>query len=498
MQAITAGLTAILKDKFQAGASGFRGRVEVDVLTPGTMSTRYYGCPFVFGDTAPGGNGANSYWVGNTPYEQRDNVFLLGSVAWSGGREAFTSDADLPYLTSGFLDSVSGLRGDGTLTISTVEIVDGDPVTVTPAASSADTIIWWGTWEHFAQSMTLTVDGALIGTFYPENELGVVWNATGSGGAAELEYLVDYHADADMNADASGADEIRFNLGQLVTGTVWAMAITTADVYGGPRYKQVQAFNYEHPESTWQPMDPLASGTTAPKRISIDKSLRMTADQATVEFANEDLPLGWGPDSVFVTNSRCRIYQWYGDDTDNEVLTFTGLIDAVTDNRDVATTSITCRDMMALLLDQTFGATAPQGADEDGAVRTAANGVYLSMEISDIVEDILDRAGWPTADRDITATSYVLDEYIITDGTSWAEAIIGESVLTGLTGYDAWADELGVFHFAPSLLEDSLTDPGTPASSAHASNPTSPVRTDSPMIASAYDVPSGMMYSSST
>ncbi|HUT77326.1 MAG TPA: hypothetical protein VM285_06555, partial [Polyangia bacterium] len=229
MQAITAGLTAILKDKFQAGASGFRGRVEVDVLTPGTLFSRYYGCPFVFGDTAPGGNGANSYWVGNTPYEQRDNVFLLGSVAWSGGREAFTSDADLPYLTSGFLDSVSGLRGNGTLTISTVEIVDGDPVTVTPAASSADTIIWWGTWEHFAQSMTLTVDGALIGTFYPENELGVVWNATGSGGAAELEYLVDYHADADMNADASGADEIRFNLGQLVTGTVWAMAITTAD-----------------------------------------------------------------------------------------------------------------------------------------------------------------------------------------------------------------------------------------------------------------------------
>jgi hypothetical protein len=204
-----------------------------------------------------------------------------------------------------------------------------------------------------------------------------------------------------------------------------------------------------------------ATSEYQPKRISVDKSLRMTADQATVEFANEDLPLGWGPSSLFPTNSRMRIYQWFGDDA-NEVCTFTGLIDAVADSRDVLTTSITCRDMMALLLDQTFGATAPQTAGEAGAVRTAANGVYLNMEVSAIVTDILDRAGWPTAARVVSATSYVLDEYVISDGTSWAEAIIGETALTGLVGYDAWADELGIFHFESTLTANPLTEPGVP------------------------------------
>ena len=198
------------------------------------------------------------------------------------------------------------------------------------------------------------------------------------------------------------------------------------------------------------------------KRISIDKSLRMTADQASLEFDNAELALGWGPTSVFETNSRVRVYQWFGDAA-NEVCTFTGVIDSLSASRDPLALEITCRDMMAILLDQTFGATGPQAADETGEVRTEANGVYLAREVSYIVADILDRAGWPTADRAITATSYVLDEYVIPDGTSWAEAIVGEAVLAGLVGYDAWADELGVFHFAPTYTAGALTEPGVPA-----------------------------------
>lgn len=198
------------------------------------------------------------------------------------------------------------------------------------------------------------------------------------------------------------------------------------------------------------------------RQISIDKSLRMPADGAEVESPNEGLPLGWGTDSVLLTNARCRIYQWYGS-APNEVRTFTGVIDRIHDSRDAPTLVLSCRDMMAIAIDQTFGATAPQGAGETGAVRTKANGVYLSMEVSDIVADLLDRAGWPTADRAITPTSYVLDEYIIADGTSWADAIIGDAVLTGLVGYSAWADELGVFHFAPTLTAGAFTAPGAPA-----------------------------------
>jgi hypothetical protein len=208
--------------------------------------TRYFGCPYVFGDTAPGSNGANSYWVSNTPYPQRDNAFLLGSVAWDGDREAFTDDTDLPRLTDGFTGKSgstsgdSGLRGDGTLTISTVDIVDGSPVTTTPAAKTADTIIFWGTWENFAQSLMLTVDGDNKGTFSPVDELGVAWSNTGSGLAPELDYLREYFGDERL--DAGECREIRFDLGESFSGTVWQLTITTAGIYGGPRYVEVQAF----------------------------------------------------------------------------------------------------------------------------------------------------------------------------------------------------------------------------------------------------------------
>ena len=199
-----------------------------------------------------------------------------------------------------------------------------------------------------------------------------------------------------------------------------------------------------------------------PASLSADKSLRLVADQLSATFANDQLPLGWGPSSDVLTGARVRAYQWFGDPS-NEILAFTGLVDSITWARDTPMATIVARDMMALLLDQTFGATAPQAADEAGAVRTAANGVYLSLEISAIVADILDRADWPSADRAITPTSYVLDEYMIPDGTSWADAIIGPDRLSGLVGYDAWADEAGVFHFAPTLTAGALTEPGEPA-----------------------------------
>lgn len=195
--------------------------------------------------------------------------------------------------------------------------------------------------------------------------------------------------------------------------------------------------------------------------ISIDKSLRMQADQATVDLVNEGLPLGWGTGGIARTNSLISIFQWYGDSA-NAVQTFTGVIDKVLSRRDVLATSFTCRDRMALLIDPKFSTSAPQKVGEPDAVRNPANGVYLSMEVSDIVADIADRAGWPTADRAITPTSYVLDEYVVPDGSSWAEAIIGQDKLTGVTGYDLWADELGVLHFAPTAATDIATAPPDP------------------------------------
>lgn len=196
-----------------------------------------------------------------------------------------------------------------------------------------------------------------------------------------------------------------------------------------------------------------------PRRVSIDKSLRLVADTAEVEFENEELDLGWGEDNGEVkTNQRVAIDQWYGDES-NAIRTFTGIIDRVSNHRDVLTQTWTMRDMMGILVDETFSASGPQGADEEGAIRTEDNGVYLNREIDYIVSDLLDRVGWPEDDRAITPTSYVLDEFIVSDGASYADTIIGDTQLTGLVGYSAWADELGVFHFAPTLVSQNLTNP---------------------------------------
>lgn len=191
------------------------------------------------------------------------------------------------------------------------------------------------------------------------------------------------------------------------------------------------------------------------KSASIDKSRRLTAAQAEIEIAiADDVGVVLEPAGNLKTNARMRIYQWYGDPA-NEVLVFTGSIDEIREGRDERHLRIVARDMMKRLIVQTITLTAPQGADEDGAVRTTANYVYLDMDVDAILDDLLDKAGVPSDERDITPTGYGLDEFLGSDGASFAETIIGDDRLTGLTGYDMWADELGVIHFGPALINRS-------------------------------------------
>jgi hypothetical protein len=197
------------------------------------------------------------------------------------------------------------------------------------------------------------------------------------------------------------------------------------------------------------------------KSLIVDKSLRNQADQMIGALANEALDLGWGATNAFPTNTRVKAFQWYGDPA-NEVQTFDGLLDNPIDHRDVITMTLNCRDRFALLIDQTFSASDPQAAGETGAVRTEDNGVYLNREVSYIVNDILDRVGWPTADRNIADTSLVLSEFIIGDGSTYADAITAENQLTTLTGYSAWSDELGVFQFQPTPSSDIVEVPNDP------------------------------------
>lgn len=203
-------------------------------------------------------------------------------------------------------------------------------------------------------------------------------------------------------------------------------------------------------------------------RLDVDKGLDMDADQAQIHIPRPTVaPLGWGADSVFQRGTRFRLFQWYGAPA-NAVQTFCGLIDLSNDERNPIAVTLIGRDLMALCIDYTFSTFASQTVGETGAVRTPANGVFLNMELSDIVGLILDAVGWPAADRVIVPSSYVVDEFIWEDGASAFEAIAGNDRLTGLAGYVAFADELGNFHFEPSLATNSLTDPPVPAYIFHA------------------------------
>jgi len=193
-------------------------------------------------------------------------------------------------------------------------------------------------------------------------------------------------------------------------------------------------------------------------RVSIDKSIQTDADAFEVELDNSDggkslYPAG----DTYLPTKRCRIFQWYGDPA-NAVQTFDGFIDKVSEHRNPKTLTLTGRDWMKRLLVQDILVTAPQGADEDGAVRTTANFVYLNMEVSDIVDDLLDKANYPTgAARSVQQTSYMVAEFLGSDGNSFADAL-GE--LADLVGYNSGADELGVYHFEANARAQS-TDTDT-------------------------------------
>jgi hypothetical protein len=110
----------------------------------------------------------------------------------------------------------------------------------------------------------------------------------------------------------------------------------------------------------------IVSTSYRPKRINLNRNLRMGPDQASIDLINEALPYGWGPTSIFPTNSRIRCYQWFGDPA-NEVLTFTGVIDKIGDDRDPLTTSLECRSMAGpILVDQTFSTTGPRAPTRTG------------------------------------------------------------------------------------------------------------------------------------
>lgn len=194
-------------------------------------------------------------------------------------------------------------------------------------------------------------------------------------------------------------------------------------------------------------------------RVSIDKSLQTDADAFEVELDNSDGSKSLYPaGAVYLPTKRIRIFQWYGD-SPNVVQVFDGFIDKVQEHRNPMTLTLTGRCWMKRLLVQDILVTAPQGAAEDGAVRDPTNYVYLNMEVSDIVDDLLDKANYPTgAARSVQQTSFQVAEFLGSDGNAFTDALVE---LADLVGYNSYADEHGVYHFEANARAQS-TDTDTP------------------------------------
>lgn len=190
-----------------------------------------------------------------------------------------------------------------------------------------------------------------------------------------------------------------------------------------------------------------------PTTVDIDHSLQAFASSAVVEFTNEEGEVGLAAD-VFNVNGLIRIFVWYGDEA-NEICVFTGFVDKVAEHRDPRGVTVKCRDWAKPLLVQDIVVEFPQGEDEEGAVRDPTNYVYIDYEITDIVRDLLDRSGYPTDQRALQPSNFVIGEWRGRDGATYAD-MIGE--LADVIAFNAFADELGNFHFQPDGLADSDTD----------------------------------------
>lgn len=400
MRTITPELEALIRARFQAAGSGYSGRCEVDFVETATV-----------GGGDPDVHLAD--WTTATSYGK--SVSSIQNTGSPSTPLSYATDGDhlsTTYFGDGVFGTGDYYRG---------WVVDlGAPLLVSKVS-------WAGHWG------TTTVEGT------PS-----LWAGDTLGALVEVANVrTDDDLDGWAAADVIGGAHT-FTLDTPTIAQYWW--VREDFTISGIQYHQnmhcegilINGVAAESEVTTIEPMQ------LHPIRIAINRNLRMGPDQADVSFVNEDLALGFGPTSIFRSNSRIRTYQWFGDPA-NEVLTFTGVIDKVGDHRDPLALTLTCRSMAGpILVDQTFATTAPQGADEAGTLRTEANGVYLAREVDYIVADRLDRAGWPAALIDIADTSFVLDEFLVDDGATEWDTL---ARLAAFVGYTLWDDEDGWIHF---------------------------------------------------
>lgn len=476
-QAVTPTLEALLTSHLQIGDSKHRGEIEVDRLVAAVPPPV---APSIV-QTATGvhsvGGGTDTFASPVTP----GNVLLyLASKRYNNPNPPNTG-ASQPRWGSGAWSNLTpgtvqgrwddpraythGLRVYGKVADSTAQSCRTDEYTVGACYELAGctldalTIIY----EHLG-GPTTDYDIGSLGT--PDaGQVALLLLALGAGytGGGFVPnvsitpgiWTRDVHGDAYGAVFAGNVNNLGFN--RPAPPEVW-IGHTISD--GSPLEAQVSDA-YQHHFGGLAVLLPQAGGVPASystqvyevASISIDRSRKQAAAQLDVVLANEEGAVGYYTGiGDFDPNNPIRAFAWYGAHA-NRVQIFTGLIDRDHEHRNPRTLSVKARSRMKWLLSpHVFVASAPQGEDEDDAVRTEDNGVYLDKTIEYIVGDILDRGGWPSADREIATTGITVAEYVLTDRTSWVDQITGTDRLATAAGCDVWEDELGVFHFEPSPL----------------------------------------------
>ncbi len=210
--------------------------------------------------------------------------------------------------------------------------------------------------------------------------------------------------------------------------------------------------------------------------ISLDHSSQSDSDSFDIicELADN---AWWEWLYACVPDAIVTIQQGYGGTL---LTTFTGFLDKSDEPRDPTARSITLsgRDWMKHAIVQSVIVTAPQGATEDGAVRDPSNFVYLNMEVGAIVADLLSHLNFPAVS--VAATNYMVDEFDVTDGTSYAAAL---SQLASLVTFRSFCDEFGTYHFeAPSITDRDAYGTIIPAAQFRSGGP------DAWTFSGAYDI----------
>lgn len=455
-QVITAELEALLVDKLQVGAKRHRGEIEIDVTTLGAA---------VDTSAVAAGDLVARYLFA----DMVGSPDAIESVASNDG----TAEGDSVY--NGCSLEVSG-NADSTFRSST------DPAL---APNVAGTLMAWASWPEELS--------ALLRDFTGSGGAGAGWMLVGRKTGLEVENELQYRVGGTIVQTGLGLSFLSERLTHYALtwdATGSSLYINGILVYSGPApgptpiaLPWVYGKNGNVPGEWWPGRiadmrifdarlsaadvaeiaaggspcdDPLADTLTFRIQVAslgVDRSRKLAAAQLDALLDNESGARGWYTSGagVFGPNNPVRAYAWYGD-RDNRVQVFAGISDRVNEHRNPKTLTLKARSRMKWLLEQGFVAIGPQGVDDEGAIRTEDNGVYLNRSIEYIVEDILDRGGWPTADRAIATTGITLAEYVLADKGSWVDQIAGSDRLAAAAGCDFWDDETGIAHFEPSPL----------------------------------------------